>query len=125
MKIRFYPSKQLLSSNLMQNGDDEEGIYGFLEPDIQKEFKRAKSMVSLVQYIRVWVCSFSLFIQLPCALHISNRTAVIARNPAPTLAVAIRFADAHSICRAPSNVTVYSSSVKRFDRFAIAIMTLM
>lgn len=45
------PVFQLLSSNLVQNGDDDEGIMGFLPPDIHAEVARANKMVYFVRYL--------------------------------------------------------------------------
>lgn len=36
---------QLLSSNMEQKGNDDEGILGFLTEDIQKELRRGKRLV--------------------------------------------------------------------------------
>lgn len=40
-------SYQLLSSNLIQNGEENEGFLGFLPNDIIKEAKRVKSQVPI------------------------------------------------------------------------------
>lgn len=39
---------QLFSSNMEQNGADEEGILGFLPKDIKKEIWRGNKLVSIV-----------------------------------------------------------------------------
>lgn len=41
---------QLLSSNMEQNGEDDDGILGFLKEDIIKEYKRGRRLVSEVAY---------------------------------------------------------------------------
>lgn len=43
--FEFLLSFQLLSSNLTQEGHDDEGMLGFLPADIKKEVQRAKNMV--------------------------------------------------------------------------------
>lgn len=48
---------QLLSSNLPQNGEDEEGIYGFLPADILKEKRRASKKVTFcIDFTFVFDC---------------------------------------------------------------------
>lgn len=37
---------QLLTSNLIQNGEDEEGLIGFMPKDIKSEVYRTKKLVS-------------------------------------------------------------------------------
>jgi hypothetical protein len=37
---------QLLSSNMEQNGGDNDGILGFLREDILKEYRRGRRLVS-------------------------------------------------------------------------------
>lgn len=41
---------QLLSANLEQNGDDSEGIQGFLARDIMKEHNRASKLVNAFNF---------------------------------------------------------------------------
>lgn len=43
--VHFRYRLQLLSSNLTQNGEDDEGMLGFLQVDIKKEVERAAKMV--------------------------------------------------------------------------------
>ena len=50
LKSCYYEYKclvfQLFSSGLKQSGEDEEGIFGFMEKDIKKEINRGKRLVS-------------------------------------------------------------------------------
>lgn len=60
---------QLLSSLLVQNGDDDEGIMGFLPNDILTEVNRAKKMVKMNEIfvsINLRLISFDLYHQQNC-----------------------------------------------------------
>jgi hypothetical protein len=46
-QCRIINTLQLFACYLSQNGDDDEGIHGFLEQDIQKEIVRSKSVVRM------------------------------------------------------------------------------
>lgn len=50
----FNCSFQLLTSNLVQNGNDDEGITGFMPKDIKAEVSRTKKLVSdSIVYVRI------------------------------------------------------------------------
>lgn len=49
--LHWVSSLQLFSSALPQNGEDSEGILGFLISDIQQELKRGKQLVSLLKFV--------------------------------------------------------------------------
>jgi len=51
---------QLFSSGLCQSGQNEEGLWGFLMPDIKKELGRGKRLVGLFSVHTVNVYIFTI-----------------------------------------------------------------
>lgn len=84
------PCLQLLSSNLVQNGEDEEGIMGFLLSDIDAEAARANKLVNSSLICSVKMCEYPFS---------SDRYAPIAANGARASDAAINRAERHSTYR--------------------------
>lgn len=54
----------LLTSSLVQNGDDDEGIFGFMEEDIRNEEARIRSQKCYIckeRYANIWCCAKKCF----------------------------------------------------------------
>lgn len=109
-------SFQLLTSNLVQNGDDDEGISGFMPKDIKAEVSRTKKLVSLFNSKHInclmWGHSFV------------SSYVIIVKERVQQLVAAWNRAGDHFICRVVWKMIVALNLQTHFGRFAIYIMIL-